>query len=54
MDEEGQMRTEYLGNYDCVHMSPEGYRVWENYILTHTVYNRRNTYENGSSYYIES
>lgn len=54
VDEEGQMRTEYLGNYDCVHMSPEGYRVWENYILTHTVYNRRNTYENGSSYYIES
>lgn len=54
VDEEGQMRTEYLGNYDCVHMSPEGYRAWENYILTHTVYNRRNTYENGSSYYIES
>ena len=54
VDEEGQMRTEYLGNYDCVHMSPEGYRVWENYILTHTVYNRRNTYEDGSSYYIES
>lgn len=53
MDESGQLRSEYLGTYDCVHLSPEGYRAWEEYLMTHTVYNPRNLYEAGTSYYIE-
>jgi len=37
-DAEGNLRADYVGNYDGIHMNPTGYAAWADYILTHTVY----------------
>ncbi len=41
-DEQGNLRGDYVGTYDGIHMNPTGYAAWTDYILTHTVYNEYN------------
>ena len=37
---------------DGVHFNPAGYRVWAEYLATHTVWNRRSIYSGQNPYYI--
>ena len=37
---------------DGVHFNAEGYRVWAQYLATHTVWNRRSVYSGENPYYI--
>lgn len=37
---------------DGVHFTPSGYRVWAEYLSTHTVWNRRSQYSGQNPYYI--
>lgn len=37
---------------DGVHFTPSGYRVWAEYLATHTVWNRRSLYSGQNPYYI--
>lgn len=41
-DAEGNLRGDYVGTYDGIHMNPTGYAAWADYILTHTVYSEAN------------
>lgn len=47
--EDGFLREEFAGS-DGYHLSPEGYSAWVEYLVTHTAYNRRNPYLEGSPY----
>lgn len=38
-------------NSDGIHMTPEGYKMWLNYLIEHTVYNRDSPYIPGSPYH---
>lgn len=42
-DEEGNLRADYTGTVDGIHMNPTGYAAWADYLLTHTVYSSYNT-----------
>ena len=41
-DADGNLRGDYVGTYDGIHMNPTGYAAWADYILTHTVYSDYN------------
>lgn len=41
-DSQGNLRGDYVGTYDGIHMNPTGYAAWADYILTHTVYSEAN------------
>ncbi len=41
-DAEGNLRADYVGTYDGIHMNPTGYAAWSDYILTHTIYSAAN------------
>lgn len=41
-DTEGNLRADYTGTVDGIHMNPKGYAEWADYLLTHTVYSRYN------------
>lgn len=41
-DSAGNLRADYVGTYDGIHMNPTGYAAWADYILTHTVYSDAN------------
>ena len=41
-DTDGNLRADYVGTYDGIHMNPTGYAAWADYILTHTVYSDYN------------
>lgn len=41
-DADGNLRSDYVGTYDGIHMNPTGYAAWADYILTHTVYSDYN------------
>lgn len=49
---DGYMKDEYDANYDGIHFNPTGYRVWGEYLLTHTVWSPRNKYAGENPYYI--
>ena len=51
-DGEGNLAAEYA-QPDGIHLKPEGYEAWVNYIRTHTVYTPGVPYAPGTSYYIE-
>ncbi len=42
-DAEGNLRADYTGTVDGIHMNPKGYAEWADYLLTHTVYSSYNT-----------
>lgn len=42
-DAEGNLRADYTGTADGIHMNPTGYAAWADYILTHTVYSSYNS-----------
>lgn len=42
-DAEGNLRADYTGTVDGIHMNPTGYAAWADYLLTHTVYSSYNT-----------
>lgn len=50
--DDGYLREEYSGA-DGVHLHPDGYRAWVEYLITHTAYHPRNVYLPGSPYYRE-
>lgn len=50
-DEEGNLKAEYAYG-DGIHMKPEGYQAWVDYLASHTAYDKRNPYLYGSPYYI--
>ena len=41
-DAEGNLRADYTGTFDGIHMNPTGYAAWADYLLTHTVYSSYN------------
>lgn len=41
-DTEGNLRADYTGTVDGIHMNPKGYAEWADYLLTHTVYSKYN------------
>lgn len=41
-DTEGNLRADYTGTLDGIHMNPKGYAEWADYLLTHTVYSSYN------------
>ena len=41
-DAEGNLRADYTGTFDGIHMNPTGYAAWADYLLTHTVYSSHN------------
>ena len=41
-DTEGNLRADYTGTIDGIHMNPTGYAAWADYLLTHTVYSSYN------------
>ena len=47
--EDGFLREEFAGS-DGYHLSPDGYSAWVEYLVTHTAYNARNPYLEGSPY----
>ena len=49
---DGYMKDEYDAEYDGIHLNPTGYRVWGEYLLTHTVWSPRNRYVGENPYYI--
>lgn len=49
---DGYMKDEYDAEYDGIHLNPTGYRVWGEYLLTHTVWSPRNKYTGENPYYI--
>ncbi len=51
-DENGDFIAEYAAG-DGIHMNPDGYAVWVEYLRTHTEYKPGVVYEAGTSYYIE-
>ncbi len=51
-DDNGDLIADYA-QPDGIHVKPEGYTVWVNYLRTHTVYTPGVSYEAGTSYYIE-
>ena len=51
-DDNGDLIAEYA-QPDGIHLKPEGYTPWINYLLTHTVYTPGVAYAAGTSYYIE-
>ncbi len=51
-DENGDFRAEFAAA-DGIHMNPDGYAVWVEYLRTHTEYKPGVVYEVGTSYYIE-
>ena len=51
-DDNGDLIAEYA-QPDGIHIKPEGYVPWVNYLRTHTVYTPGVVYEAGTSYYIE-
>lgn len=51
-NDDGTQKEAY-GAADGIHYNAEGYQAWVNYLVTHTVYNRRNPYVGGNPFYIE-
>ena len=49
--EDGSQKDEYKTG-DGVHFNPTGYRVWADYLATHTMWNRRSIYSGQNPYYI--
>ena len=41
-DADGNLRADYTGTVDGIHMNPTGYAAWADYLLTHTVYSAYN------------
>lgn len=41
-DSDGNLRADYTGRADGIHMNPTGYAAWADYILTHTVHSAAN------------
>ena len=50
-DEEGNLREDYAAA-DGIHLNPDGYQAWVDYLARHTAYDKRNPYLYGSPYYI--
>lgn len=48
--DDGYLREEYSG-YDGIHMLAPGYDAWIDYLVTHTAYNTKNPYLEGSPAY---
>ena len=52
MDAEGYLKEEYSWpGGDGLHLHPNGYDAWVDYLLTHTAYHPRNSYLSGSPYH---
>ncbi len=50
-DETGALQSEYA-QPDGIHLTPDGYRKWVEYLTQHTPYNRHNPYQPGSEWYL--
>ncbi len=48
--DDGYLREDFAGG-DGYHLSPSGYGAWVDYLVTHTAYNPKNPYLEGSEYY---
>ncbi len=51
-DENGDLRAE-VAQPDGIHLKPDGYTLWVDYLRTHTAYTPGAPYVPGTSYYIE-
>ena len=49
--DDGYLKPEYAYS-DGIHLKPEAYTVWINYLMTHTVHRADNPYIPGSPYYL--
>lgn len=53
-DDSGYLKKEYEASLDDgIHLMPEAYAAWAQYLATHTAYHPRNPYLPGSPYYVE-
>lgn len=49
--DDGYLREDFASTLDGLHLTPEGYAAWVDYLVTHTAYHPRNPYLEGSPYY---
>ena len=50
--DDGFLREDFAGG-DGYHLSPSGYGAWVDYLVTHTAYDPKNPYLEGSEYYTQ-
>ncbi|MBR5306810.1 MAG: hypothetical protein IKU47_07800 [Oscillospiraceae bacterium] len=49
--DDGYLKPEYDSGLDGIHLKPEAYTYWVQYLMTHTVHDKDNPYIPGSPYY---
>lgn len=50
--DDGYLKPEYDSGLDGIHLKPEAYTYWVQYLMTHTVHDKDNPYIPGSPYYV--
>lgn len=50
--DDGYLKPEFDSGLDGIHLKPEAYTYWVQYLMTHTVHNKDNPYIPGSPYYM--